>query len=196
MTASPLIFSQILAGDRSPAEHSISQVSLPFDRRQRSRLRVEVADGPLAGLAVGIDLPRGTVMRAGVRLVSEDDQGSLHCLQIDAATEQLAEVTATTARQLTAIAYHLGNRHVPIQVGDQCLRLQQDHVLENMVVGLGGSVAHVEAAFEPESGAYHGGHHHHSDETGHHHHDHGDAPPPDRRHAPRIHDLSDQEKSQ
>ncbi|MFK7965151.1 MAG: urease accessory protein UreE [Burkholderiaceae bacterium] len=198
MTASTLIFNQLLPGDGDLSEHALSQVSLPFEKRQRSRLRVEVESGPLGGQAVGIDLPRGTVMRAQARLVTGQSEQAMHCLQIDAAPEQLAQVTAATTRQLTAIAYHLGNRHVPIQVGEQWLRLQQDHVLENMVLGLGGQVIHIEAAFEPESGAYHGGHHHHGhdgDEAGHHHHAHGDSPPPDRRHSPRIHDLSDQEDS-
>lgn len=194
MTATELIFNQLASADTDLPEQAFNTVSLPFDRRQRSRLRVEVNAGPLLGSSVGINLPRGTVMRAGALLLCRVDSQAVHCLQVDAAPEQLTEVTAHSHAQLTAIAYHLGNRHVPVQVGDQWLRLQQDHVLENMVLGLGGHVEHINAAFEPEAGAYHGGHGHDHDDGGHHHHHHDtDAVPPDLRHAPRIHDLADPE---
>ena len=78
---------------------------------------------------------------------------------------------------LAKAAYHLGNRHVPVQVGEGFLRIADDHVLEEMLKKLGAKVSHVEAPFEPEAGAYAGGHHQH-DEMGHggkihdHHHDH------------------------
>lgn len=194
MSTTDLIFNQLSSGETDLAERRLNKVSLPFDRRQRSRQRVEIVEGPLLGLSVGIELPRGTVLRAGALLLCSGDNQSVHVLQVDAAPEQLAAVTAHTDVQLTAIAYHLGNRHVPVQVGDRWLRLQQDHVLENMVLGLGGDVEHINAAFEPEAGAYHGGHSHghdHDHGEGSHHHHGTDAPPPDRRHAPKIHDLAD-----
>lgn len=180
------LFSQVIDSDQAPEDASV--VALPFDRRQRSRLRITIDAGPLAGESAGIDLPRGTVMRSGV--VLRCAEGDL--LRVDAAPEALAQVEAGDARSLTAIAYHLGNRHVPVQIGPHWLRLQQDHVLEQMVRGLHGSVTHLDAAFEPESGAYHGGgHHHHHGHDDHDHDDDGHQSPPDRRHSPRIHDLAD-----
>jgi len=194
MTATELIFNQLISGEKPVNEQSINKVSLPFERRQRSRLRISVAQGPLSDSSVGIDLPRGTVMRAGALLACTVQEQPVHYLQVDAAPEALLEVSAGTTAKLTAIAYHLGNRHVPVQVGDQWLRLLQDHVLENMVLGLGGQVQHINAAFEPEAGAYHGGHHHHHGEDDDHHHS-DDQPMPDHRHAPRIHDLANPEAS-
>ncbi len=188
-----MVFDRVLEptnqSDACAADAPINQVWLPFDARQRSRLRVQIDKGPLAGLLAGIDLPRGTVMRAGTLVATAADQR----LCVLAAPEQLIQVDADDAHHLTVIAYHLGNRHVPVQLGRGWLRLQQDHVLEQMVTGLGARVTRVELAFEPEAGAYGGGHHHHG-------HDHDDEPahdrpanrpatPPDRRHAPKIHDL-------
>ncbi|MGH1361395.1 MAG: urease accessory protein UreE [Burkholderiaceae bacterium] len=174
------LFNQVLSD--SAGSSSINAIALPFDQRQRSRLRITIETGPLAGQSAGIELARGTVMRSGILLATPEGD----CLRVDAAAEALTQVQTDSAQTLTAIAYHLGNRHVPVQVGADWLRLQQDHVLEQMVSGLQGSVTHINAAFEPESGAYHGG-------GGHHHHDHNDesTSPPDRRHSPRIHDLAD-----
>jgi urease accessory protein len=90
------------------------------------------------------------------------------------------DVTAPDAPTLTRAAYHLGNRHVPLQVGDGWLRLEQDHVLKDMLLGLNVTVQELQAPFEPEAGAYGGGHrHHHDDDTG------GNLRPPMRlkRHA-------------
>jgi urease accessory protein len=77
-------------------------------------------------------------------------------LEIVAAKEKLLHIESD---QLARVAYHLGNRHVPVQVGDGFLRIEEDHVLEEMARQLGARVSHVEAPFEPEAGAY-GGHHH------------------------------------
>jgi urease accessory protein len=71
---------------------------------------------------------------------------------------------ASTPRALMCAAYHLGNRHVPLQVEDGWLRLEQDHVLKEMLLGLGMKVTEVLAPFEPEAGAYGGGHRHHHDD--------------------------------
>lgn len=180
MTDTIIVFDRIQAqSDGQPQAADVSSVALAFELRQRSRLRVTIEFGPMAGLSVGIELPRGTVMRAGLLLGCATGEH----LRIDAAAEQLAQVEADTPLALTAIAYHLGNRHVPVQLGEQWLRLQQDHVLEQMVVGLGGRTARIDAAFEPESGAYHGGGHGH------------DHPPPDRRHSPVIHDLANPDEA-
>ena len=76
------------------------------------------------------------------------------------------KVTATTSKALTRAAYHLGNRHVPLEIGDGWLKLETDSVLKDMLLGLGVQVEELQAPFEPEPGAYSGGghHHHHDDE--------------------------------
>jgi urease accessory protein len=176
-----LIFDR-LGGD--PAD-AIGEVALAFEWRQKSRMRLAIESGPRAGEAIGFDLPRGTVLRGG-SLVST---AAGECLRVNAADEELIHVEAPTPFALMRIAYHLGNRHVPLQIGEGWIRLQYDHVLENMVKGLGGAVTLVDASFDPESGAYGYGHHGHAHHD-HAHHDHAHrADRDDRRHAPLIHDF-------
>lgn len=122
-------------------------LTLPFDRRRRSRQRAQLDDGAVVGLI----LPRGTLMRHGQLLT--DEQGR-HRIRIIAAAEPLSEVTADLPLMLTRAAYHLGNRHVPLQIGAGWLRYRHDHVLDAMTAGLGLQVQAVQAAFEPEEGAY------------------------------------------
>lgn len=132
------------------------QLVLPFDRRQKSRLRVTLASGTEAALL----LERGTVLRGGDVLQAEDGR----VVQVVAADEPVLRVTASTPRELARAAYHLGNRHVPLEVGEGWLRLEQDHVLQEMLLGLGVQVEGQMAPFEPEAGAYGGGHRHHHDD--------------------------------
>src|SRR5664279_4813785 len=126
---------------------------LPFEQRQKSRLRAVLASGE----EVGVFLERGTVLRGGDCLRADDGR----VVRVVAAPEDLMEVRATSAEHLARIAYHLGNRHVRVQLGPDWLRFAADHVLANMLHGLGAIVTEVSAPFEPESGAYAGGHHHH-----------------------------------
>lgn len=128
------------------------ELILPFERRQRSRLRVTLASGGDAALMV----ERGTVLRGGDLLRASDGR----VIRVVAADEPTLRVTAANATELARAAYHLGNRHVPLQVGDGWLRLEQDHVLQDMLIGLGASVTAEQAPFEPEAGAYGGGHRH------------------------------------
>lgn len=138
--------------------HIDDQLELPFDRRQKSRLRVTLASGKEAALF----LSRGIILRGGDLIQSED--GSV-VVQIVAAQEPVYNVIAPTPRDLMRAAYHLGNRHVPLQIGDGWLRLEQDYVLRDMLLGLGMQVSEVMAPFEPEAGAYGGGHRHgHADD--------------------------------
>ncbi len=132
------------------------QLVLPFDRRQKSRLRVELASGTEAALF----LERGTVLRGGDLLQADDGR----VVQVVAANEPVILITASTPRELARAAYHLGNRHVPLEVGEGWLRLEQDHVLQEMLLGLGVQVEGQMAPFEPEAGAYGGGHRHHHDD--------------------------------
>lgn len=131
-------------------------IELPFVLRQKSRLRVTTK----AGMDAGLFLDRGIILRDGDLLKS--DEGLV--LQIIAAYEPVYDVVAETPKALMCAAYHLGNRHVPLQIGDGWLRLEQDHVLKDMLVGLGMNVTATQAPFEPEAGAYGGGHRHGHDE--------------------------------
>ncbi len=153
------------------------ELRLAFEWRQKSRCRVTVSRGAMAGEQVGLFLPRGTVLRQGDSVGTEDGVW----LSVSAAVEQLMHVTAANSLALTRLAYHLGNRHVPVQLGGSgeqaWLRLQLDHVLEAMVVGLGGTVSVVSEPFDPEAGAYGGGHRH----------DDGPSAPAS---SPRIHDFT------
>jgi urease accessory protein len=145
------------------------QLRLPFELRQKSRLRTTLVSGE----EVGLVLPRGEILRGGDLVTASDGR----VIEVLAAPEKLLHVEAVNATGLAKAAYHLGNRHVPVQVGEGFLRLSADHVLEEMLKKLGAKVTHVEAPFEPEAGAYAGGHHQH-DEMGHggrihdHHHEH------------------------
>lgn len=138
--------------------HIDDSVELPFDLRQKSRLRVVLASGQEAALF----LSRGIILRGGDLLRSEDGM----VVQVLAAQEPVYNVIASSQRELMCAAYHLGNRHVPLQIGDGWLRLEQDYVLKDMLVGLGMQVSEVLVPFEPEAGAYGGGHRHgHDDEA-------------------------------
>ena len=139
-------------------------VCLPFDKRKKSRLKTAAESGE----ALGFMLPRGHILRDGTRLL--DEQGRL--IEIRAAEETVSTVGSDDVHLVMRAAYHLGNRHVPLQIGDGWLRYQHDHVLDAMVSGLGLTVTVEEAPFEPEDGAYAGGHGH-GHEHGHgHHHEH------------------------
>lgn len=143
---------------------------LAFEQRQKSRLRARLESGEEAGLV----LPRGEILRGGDLLSASDGR----IIEVIAQPEALLQVECATPAALARAAYHLGNRHVAVEVGDGYLRLAPDHVLRQMLLGLGASLREVEAPFEPEAGAYGGGHRH--DEIGHGgrihdpHHDHTD----------------------
>jgi urease accessory protein len=152
------IYEKLPAVGEKPAageKHDDSLV-LPFDRRKKSRLRVVLESGDEAALI----LERGSVLRGGDRLLADDGR----IVKVEAALEPVLYVTAGSPQQLARAAYHLGNRHVPLQVGDCWLLLEQDHVLQEMLLGLGVSVFEKLSPFEPEAGAYGGGHHHHADD--------------------------------
>ena len=124
---------------------ALPELSLPFELRSRSRLRARLADGR----EVALVLPRGTVLRGG----SVVEGGGLR-LRVIAADEDVVEVRAPDSTTLARAAYHLGNRHVPLQVDGERLRLGYDPILVDMLVGLGVRVQRCWAPFEPEAGAY------------------------------------------
>ncbi len=151
----------VVAAALAGAQERVDEViELDFARRERSRFRAAL----LSGEEIGVDLPRGTLLRHGDRLRLADGR----VVAVEAAPERLIEVHAHDAVALARIAYHVGNRHVPIQIGDGWLRLLPDHVLQAMIERLGGHVHEVDEGFQPESGAYGHSHVHHAhDDQGH-----------------------------
>lgn len=125
---------------------------LPYELRCKSRLRTRLADGEEAG----VFLAPGTVLRDGMLLASADGR----VVEVRAAEEPLLEARCPDPLALARAAYHLGNRHVAVQVGEGWLRLQPDHVLAGMLEGLGVRTERVVAPFDPEAGAYAPGHTH------------------------------------
>jgi urease accessory protein len=153
---------------------------LPFEQRQKSRLRTRLDSGE----EVAVLLARGLPLRGGDRLGANDGR----IFEVVAAVEPVVEVTCSSPTGLVRAAYHLGNRHVAVQVGDGFLRIAPDHVLEQMLSGLGASLTVKSAAFEPEAGAYAGAHRHGEDTAAGRIHEHGaDAHPSAHRHGPGAH---------
>ena len=134
------------------------ELRLPFERRQKSRQRATLASGE----EVAIALPRGEVLRGGDWVVASDGR----VIEVIAAVEDVLHVECESAEALARAAYHLGNRHVAVQVGTGWLRIAEDHVLAGMLQGLGATVTPMRAPFEPEAGAYRA-HHHHDDDSPH-----------------------------
>ncbi len=130
-------------------------LKLPFELRQKSRLKVILDDGREAGLF----LERGDVLRGGDCLLADDNS----IIQVQADNESISLVRCNDPLLLARACYHLGNRHVPLQIEHNTLSYLHDHVLDDMVKQLGLDVHTAEAPFEPESGAYGGSStHHHS----------------------------------
>lgn len=141
-----------------------ARLVLPFELRQRSRL-LAVMD---SGEEVGLLMPRGTVLRGGDRLQSSDGR----LVEVVAAPEQLSIVRSSDIRQLARAAYHLGNRHVAVQITADSIRYLKDHVLDDMLTGQGLKVTTDMLPFEPEAGAYSSSHSHAEAHAHGHAHDH------------------------
>ncbi|WP_045856683.1 urease accessory protein UreE [Teredinibacter purpureus] len=133
------------------------EVVVTYEERKKSRHKVKTAQG----IDLGWFLERGHVLEHGEFLQCKSGE----VVRVIAAQESVSEVVSQNVLLLTRAAYHLGNRHVPLQIGEGFLRFLHDHVLDDMVRGLGLSVSHAHKPFHPENGAYHGS-------GGHHHHDH------------------------
>jgi urease accessory protein len=159
-------------------------IVLDYEGRHRRRVTMTGTHG----VEFLLDLPEAVALRGGDALILEDGR----LVEIIAAPEELAEVRCADPRQLARVAYHIGNRHVQAEILANRIRIRRDHVLEDMVRGLGAKVAHIEAPFEPDTGAYepaqeahghsHAAHAHKSHAHKHddHDHDHGH----DHKHAP------------
>ena len=132
-------------------------LTLAYDARCKSRFAATLDSGE----EVGVVQPRGTVLRDGDMLVADD--GGL--VRVIAAAQSVLRVRAPDRLTLTRAAYHLGNRHTPVEVGIDELKLEADPVLEDMLKRLGAQVERATLPFQPEAGAYGGGHRHGHDET-------------------------------
>jgi urease accessory protein len=156
---------------KSEAVVAIVADTVTLDRAARYKRRIAMtSDG---GISFLLDLPEATYMADGDAIVLDDGR----LVGVRAAPEPLLEVHAPDAAALARIAWHIGNRHTPAEVTSGALYIQPDHVLEEMLIGLGAHVHHVSRPFEPEGGAYGGKGrlergHHHGAATGDHGHDH------------------------
>lgn len=137
-----------LANDQQPVDEK-----LVLDQEQRKKGRLKAITE--SGKDIGLFLDRGKTLQVEEILVSECGQRIL----VEGAMESVATVTADEWLSFSKVCYHLGNRHVPLQVGELWMRFKPDHVLEDLAAGFGMTIMHEEDVFVPESGAY--GHHHH-----------------------------------
>jgi urease accessory protein len=134
-------------------EPVIDQVMLDSDTREKGRFKTISR----AGVEVRVFLARGKPLIIGEYLKS--DCGKL--IEIIGTEEAVGEATCDNWLVFSRACYHLGNRHVKLEVGDRWLRIKPDHVLEEMLIGLGLDICHNNQVFIPESGAYAGNHNHH-----------------------------------
>jgi urease accessory protein len=164
-----LMLEQVL--DRSDARQATESLTLAFELRRRARLRTQLD----SGREVGLLLERGLSLRHGDRLASKDGD---FVVEVRARPELLSTVETPDQHLLARAAYHLGNRHVPLQLEPGKLAYQHDHVLDGLMHELGLTVKVLERPFEPEPGGYaagghrHGHDHDHDHPHDHHHHHH------------------------
>lgn len=138
------IYTERLEGN--VVQENVEIVELTFDTRQKSRFRATLANGH----DIGADLPRTGILRHGSYIATQEGD----VLRVDAKAEKLMKVEAASSFDLLKAAYHLGNRHVPLMLTPTALYFEPDHVLAEMIIGLGLTVYETMHPFEPESGAY------------------------------------------
>ena len=141
---------------------AVDTVVLGYDDRYRRRMAMTGT----GGLEFVLDMASALVLADGDALVLNDGR----MVAVKAAAEPLLEITCTNPVHLARVAWHLGNRHLPTEIDGNRILIREDHVIADMVRGLGADVRHVDAPFTPEGGAYAGGGHHH-------HHEHDDDQP-------------------
>jgi len=147
--------SKVLAADAWNKAQAVDRVVLDAVERHRRRITLTGERGTVFLL----DLPQATALRDGDGLLLDD--GGI--VRVAGKPEPLTEISAATPRELARLAWHIGNRHVEVQVVGDRLRTRRDHVLEAMLHGLGARLTAIEAPFDPEQGAYHGHRHGESD---------------------------------
>lgn len=139
---------------------AVDSIALDAHERHRRRAVLRCA----SGTRFLLDLPQAMALRDGDGLVLDD--GAI--VRIVGRPEPLVEIAAANAHALARVAWHIGNRHIEVEIVGEQLRIRRDHVIEEMLRGLGARLTPVDAPFNPESGAYDRGHDHR-----HHGHDHG-----------------------
>jgi urease accessory protein len=135
----------------------LPKLTLPYDLRRKTRQLARLDDGE----EIGLLLAPGTILKDGDILESAEGDR----VRVSAAAEPVLFVTASDREKLTRAAYHLGNRHIPVEIGNGYLRLEADPVLKEMLERLDVTIEERKEAFNPESGAYGGGHRHGHDES-------------------------------
>ncbi|WP_426104415.1 urease accessory protein UreE [Massilia sp. TSP1-1-2] len=137
------------------ADRIDGELLLPYDQREKCRLRARLVSGE----EVALFTPRASVLRDGDLLTGADRR----VIRVLAAAEAVYAIHCATPNMMARCAFHLGNRHTQVQIGDGCLRIRVDPVLRDMLEGLGARVEPQTAPFEPEAGAYSGAGHVHAD---------------------------------
>lgn len=153
--------------------------TVTLDETGRHRRRVAMTSDN--GIEFLLDLPEARLLRHGDGLLLSDGR----VIEVRAEPEALMEVRGRDARHLLALAWQIGNRHLAAQIGDDRILIRQDHVIRDMLEGLGASVSEISAPFDPEGGAYggaHAGHEHHHDHGHSHSHGHGHSHKHGHRH--------------
>jgi urease accessory protein len=145
--------SEIVPSGAWDAAAAADHVVLDADERHRRRTVLTGA----RGTRFLLDLPQATALRDGDGLVLDD--GSI--VRVAGKPESLVEIAAGSKSELARLAWHIGNRHVDVQIAGERLRIRRDHVLEDMLRGLGAQLKPIEAPFDPERGAYGHGRHDH-----------------------------------
>ena len=136
----------------APPFKSDDQITLDETDRNRRRIRLTSA----GGTEFLLDLEEARLLKHGEGLLLEDGR----IIEVRAEAEALYRVRATSPHHLIALAWQLGNRHLPTEILETELRIRRDHVIRDMLIGLGATVEDIVAPFDPESGAYRSGHHH------------------------------------
>lgn len=178
----------------APAANVDAELHLPYELREKSRLRATLSTGEEAALF----LPRGTILRGGDCLKGTDDHGAVKTVRVVAAPQPVHVIECHNADEFARCAYHLGNRHTMVMFlprmedGHYVLAIRADKVLLDMIEGLGAHGSEQMLPFEPEGGAYSGGGHNHAHSHGHDHdhghgHDHGHDHKHEHGHAHHNH---------
>ena len=154
-------------------DFGVSVATITLDETARHRRRVRMVSDRLengATITFLLDLPQARLLRQGDGLVLDDGR----IIEVRAEPEALMEVRGRDARHLLSLAWQIGNRHLAAELTGETIRIRCDHVIRDMLIGLGASVSDIEAAFDPEGGAYGGAHsgHHHDDQDHQHGHSH------------------------
>ena len=153
---------RILRREHLSGGEIVDRVVLESGERHRRRIALRGA----GGLGFLLDLPEAALLDDGDALVLEDGR----LVWVEAAPERRLEIRAASDHALKRLIWHIGNRHIPAEIGAEAIWIADDHVLADMVRGLGGTAEPVERPFRPEGGAYSGGHGHDHPHGGHHHH--------------------------